>query len=228
MWKELLKIWSSSNLLTEAWEQSYEALEIDKRMFVEAVRVLRESDDDKVNEEIRKLDTKVNKYERDVRRKVMTHCTLGGPSELPPGMVLVSIVIDIERIGDYCKNILDLATDHPQRLEVPAYDATLVEIESGIKDCFGQVVDTLREQDEEMARQVMHNYRKRVSDLCDDMVSDVVSGKTDDLCAADATTLALYARFLKRIYAHLKNILSSVVNPFHRIGYKEKKGGSGQ
>jgi phosphate uptake regulator len=140
-------------------------------------------------------------------------------------MVLVSIVIDIERIGDYCKNILDLAADHPQRLVVPAYDETLVEIETGIKDCFEQVVDTLREHDEEKARVVMHNYRKRVSDLCDDMVSDIVRGKADDMRPGDAAALALYVRFLKRISAHLKNILSSIVNPFHRIGYKEKKTG---
>jgi phosphate transport system protein len=223
MWKQLLQIWRSSNLLTQAWDESYEALEIDRRMFNEAVRVLRESDDDKVDEEIRKLDVQVNRYERDVRRKVMTHCTLVGTSELTPGMVLISIVIDIERIGDYCKNILDLASDHPQRLVVPAYEKQLVDIETGIKECFEQVVVTLREQDEEHAREMMNSYRNYVSDVCDQIVSDVVQGKTDGLSPGDAAALALYARFLKRISAHLKNILSSVVNPFHRIGYKEKK-----
>ena len=33
---------------------------------------------------------------------------------------------------------------------------------------------------------------------------------------------ALYIRFLKRISAHLMNIASSVVNPFDRIGFREK------
>ena len=32
---------------------------------------------------------------------------------------------------------------------------------------------------------------------------------------------ALYLRFLKRIAAHSRNLASSVVNPFHRIGYPE-------
>lgn len=223
MWKQLIQAWQSSNLLAQAWDESYRMLEIDQRMFNEAVRILRESDDDHVDDEIRKLDVQVNKFERDVRRKVMTHCSVVGPSELPGGMVLVSIVIDIERIGDYCKNILDLASAHPQRLLALNYDAALVEIEAGIKQCFEQAVDILRDQDVEAARQVMRTYRKRVSDACDQLVDDVVRGKVDALRSGDAAALALYTRYLKRISAHLKNILSSVVNPFHRIGYKEKK-----
>jgi phosphate uptake regulator len=209
--------------LAQAWDESYEMLRIDQRMFNEAVRVLRESDDDVVNQEIRKLDVKVNKYERDVRRKVMTHCTVVGTSELPGGMVLVSIVIDIERIGDYCKNILDLATAHPTKLIVPNYEPSLRDIETNIKNIFDEAVDILRDQDVDKARQVMEAYRSQVSDTCDQMVSEIVQGKVNNLSCGDATALALYVRFLKRISAHLKNILSSVVNPFHRIGYKEKQ-----
>ena len=33
--------------------------------------------------------------------------------------------------------------------------------------------------------------------------------------------VALYLRFLKRISAHSRNLISSVVNPFDRIGYRE-------
>lgn len=223
MWKQLIQAWQSSNLLSLAWDESYRMLEIDHRMFNEAVRILRESDDDHVDDEIRKLDVQVNKYERDVRRKVMTHCSVVGPSELPAGMVLVSIVVDIERIGDYCKNILDLASAHPQRLQALSYDAALVEIEASIKQCFDQAADVLRDQDTETASQIMRTYRKHISETCDQIVDDVVRGKVDTLRPGDAAGLALYTRYLKRISAHLKNILSSVVNPFHRIGYKEKK-----
>lgn len=113
MWKELTKLWKSHDLLVQAWDQSYEMLEIARAMYFEAVRILRESDDTEINREIRRSDKKVNAYERDVRRKVMTHCALQGPTDLPGGMVLVSIVIDIERIGDYSKNILDLAGPIP-------------------------------------------------------------------------------------------------------------------
>jgi hypothetical protein len=35
----------------------------------------------------------------------------------------------------------------------------------------------------------------------------------------DAVSTAIYARFLKRIAAHLINMLTSVVNPFEFIGF---------
>lgn len=121
------------------------------------------------------------------------------------------------------QNILDLAAAHPQKLNIGAYNEVLSEIEREIKDCFQQAPRILRSHDAEQARQVMLTYRAQVSDTCDQIVEDVVTGKLDDKSASEAATLALYARYLKRISAHLKNVLSSVVNPFHRIGYKEKR-----
>ena len=38
-----------------------------------------------------------------------------------------------------------------------------------------------------------------------------------------AATLAIYLRYLKRVSAHLKNVATSVVNPYHRIGFREKE-----
>jgi hypothetical protein len=32
----------------------------------------------------------------------------------------------------------------------------------------------------------------------------------------------LYLRYLKRMSAHVKNVATSIVNPFHRIGFREK------
>ena len=108
---------------------------------------------------------------------------------------------------------------------MPGYEEQLCDIETRIKGCFHEAVDILHHQEVDKARQVMETYRSQVSDTCDRIVNEIVQGKVDGLSCADAAALALYVRFLKRISAHLKNILSSVVNPFHRIGYKEKKKG---
>ena len=40
--------------------------------------------------------------------------------------------------------------------------------------------------------------------------------------ADTATAVAMYSRYLKRIGAHSRNLISSVVNPFERIGYREE------
>jgi hypothetical protein len=39
---------------------------------------------------------------------------------------------------------------------------------------------------------------------------------------AQTAVVALYVRYLKRVGAHLLKILSSVVNPFERIGYRQQ------
>ena len=44
MWKDLKRLWQSDNLLEQAWEQSYEMLDIDREMFLETIRILRETD----------------------------------------------------------------------------------------------------------------------------------------------------------------------------------------
>ena len=116
MWRELLKLWKQDNLLKQAWDQSFEMLKIAQEMFLESVRILRESDEVEMIQEVKKKDKLVNKYEREVRRKVLTHLTVRGPIDVPAGLVLVTIIIDIERIGDYTKNIFDLAVNHPERL----------------------------------------------------------------------------------------------------------------
>ena len=46
-------------------------------------------------------------------------------------------------------------------------------------------------------------------------------GKIGDLEIGTASAVGLYARYLKRIAAHSRNLISSVVNPFERIGYPE-------
>lgn len=45
----------------------------------------------------------------------------------------------------------------------------------------------------------------------------------DDLTPKKAILATLLLRYIKRIASHLKNVASSVVNPFARLGYKPKE-----
>jgi phosphate uptake regulator len=42
----------------------------------------------------------------------------------------------------------------------------------------------------------------------------------DSLKVREAIVFTLFARYLKRVSAHLGNILTTVINPFHLVGYK--------
>ena len=222
MWRKLRNIWRADNLLEQAWEQSYEMLQIDQEMFLEAVQILRERDDASMSREIRERDKIVNEYEREVRRKVITHCTLAGSTTVPGGMVLVSIIIDIERIGDYTKNIVDLAMLHPAKLKGGAFEDDLEEIERAVKDNFVRTRKCIEKSQAKCALQLLNEY-EWVSKACDKALQGLVEEKDKDLPSSEAVSVALYIRWLKRINAHLRNITTSVVNPFDRIGYQPEE-----
>ena len=145
-----------------------------------------------------------------------------GGINVVPGLVLTSIVIDIERIGDYTKNIVELAVVHPGKLAGGRYEEDLKKIENSVGDIFNQIVSILRSMNKEAARTLIRDnlwIRKR----CDEINLDLIQGKEALLSLGDAVAVALYVRYLKRVEAHLLNILSSVVNPVERIGYREEE-----
>ena len=113
MWKTLIGAFKKHNLYQQALAEACEMLETDGRMFEASVESLRRSDTADIAVDIYKLDKEINRSERDVRKKVMTHLVVSGGTELAHGLALISVVIDIERIGDYTKNIYDLARRHP-------------------------------------------------------------------------------------------------------------------
>jgi Na+/phosphate symporter len=213
----------SEDMLLQAWDASHTMLEVDQEMMLEAVRILRESDDAEINREIRKKDKLVNQYERDVRRMVMTHCSLRGASELPSGMALISIVMDIERIGDLTKNIVDLAVIHPSRLVIPECDEQLKLIEETIKSRFAATIETLQTQDEEQANLLVSTHKEEVTRVASAILDKIIIGDIKSLSAPDAAVAALYLAYMKRIGAHLKNVATSVVHPIEWIGYRRVK-----
>ena len=64
-------------------------------------------------------------------------------------------------------------------------------------------------------------YKENISSQCDAITNDIVKGKIGNLDTGSACAVALYARYLKRIAAHSRNLISSIVNPFEKIGYPE-------
>ena len=223
MWKEIISIFKKDNLYQQAFEEACEMLDTDGRMYTASIESLRQHDSAEIDLDIYALDKEINRSERDVRKKVMKHLMLSGDTQLNSGLALVSVVIDIERIGDYTKNIYDLARSHPKRLKAGSLEAKLQEIEAHITEVFTHAIEAFKEGDEELARQVMEEYKEEISIDCDHMASDVISGKVSDLESPEAAAVVLYVRFLKRIGSHSRNIATSIVNPFHRIGYQEKK-----
>ena len=137
MFKQIFEIFKSDSLYEQALRECHEMLAIDKTMLEASVKSLRSSDSAEIEIDIYAMDKKINEFERDVRRKVMTHLAIGGKDDIGSGLVLVSVVIDIERIGDYTKNIYDLAVNHPKKLEGGVVEDRLQKIEKQGQEHYG-------------------------------------------------------------------------------------------
>lgn len=218
--KELIELWRSDNLLTQALNDSHEMLVSTYQMFRESVKSLRESDKGEIGINIYEKDQMVNKYEQVVRRKVLKHLAITSGVNIVPGLVLVIIVIDIERIGDYTKNIMDLAVAHPKRLTCGNCEVDLGKVERGLTQLFEGVIPALKASDQEAARKLIDSNWWMIK-RCDEVIIHLTTAEDPSLRSSDAVSTAIYARYLKRIGAHLMNITSSIVNPFEKIGFRE-------
>ncbi|MCH8171143.1 MAG: PhoU domain-containing protein [Bacteroidetes bacterium] len=222
MFKELLSVFKSDSLMQRAYDRSYKMLDLTHTMFLQSREVLREKDQKLSDISINDEDLEINKYQKEVRKNVFEHLLLAGTDELASGLVLVSIVIDLERIGDYTKNIVEIATEHTAMLKLGMYDKELVTLENDVIEYFSQASNCFKNSDEVLGRKLLSEYSS-VSRKCDELIMSLLRGEDGTISVSSAVALTLYIRSLKRIYSHLRNIVTSVVNPFHRIGFRPKK-----
>ena len=167
-----------------------------------------------VGAELRATDHRVNESEREIRRELVVHASVHGGIDTPAVLVYMSIVKDIERVGDYAKNLFDVAADGGQLSDVDDIDE-LRSLRDRVSALILQVGETFAERDGERARALLSDGDELL-DLFDDLVSSLVKGEDQ---GPKAVARALTHRYLKRIVAHLMNVLSSVVMPIDRIDY---------
>lgn len=221
MFKEILSILRREDLLTQAMKEVGEILAISELMFRAAIDTIiecKESDID-IYEKDREIDT----FEWDVRRKVMEHLILSDKKgDVSVALFLTDAVRDIERIGDYSKNIFELTKICLEKVIVnDAHAKFFEEIKSQILEMFTLTQSAYNESDVKKAELAIE-LRLRASKKCDEVLNYLASEK--GLPAEHTVVYALLSGYLKRIIAHLKNIASIVVNPFRRMEIRAEEG----
>ncbi|NIM58607.1 MAG: hypothetical protein GTO16_06645 [Candidatus Aminicenantes bacterium] len=221
MFKEWIAIFKKDTLMDRAYKRSYLMLDLTRQMFIRAKESLRYLEDNQVDIDIKDKDLEINKYEREVRRNVFNHLAVSGAAKLPSGLVLVSIIIDIERIGDYTKNIVELALNHSGKLHGGKFEKDLQRVEEAMEENFAKTRDCFESCEEAEALKLLEEY-KWVNPICDKILIGLIKEEDKNIRPGDAVSLAMYFRWLKRINSHMRNIMTSVVNPFDRIGFEPK------
>jgi len=222
LFKDVINLWKADDLLSQSWDESYKMLNLSHEIFQQALIYLRNGENIDTLKTLKMRDKEINEFQRDVRRKVLTHYAVEqDTSNMADGLILINMVVDIERIGDYCKNILDLAINHDQSIKSSEISEDLAMIEEEAKSRFEKTIQEIQAQDVEIAQSLMEGYKEQMTGKADEIVNGILKDELHFGSEARTASIALYTRYLKRIGAHLKNITTTLVNPFDAIGYKE-------
>ena len=163
------------------------------------------------------MDDIVDDGERMVRRTILEHLSINPQQDLVASLVLVSMVQDVERIGDFARGLNELSTlaKSPRGGE---FNDELRSLASRIRPNLEICEKAFREDDIEQARQVITSHTRIKADLNEYSRRIAESDLTADM----AVVYGSAARILRRVSAHLSNIASSVVQPFDRMRHGDE------
>jgi phosphate uptake regulator len=166
-------------------------------------------------------DRELNRAERRIRKRIIVHLVTGeGGGRVVKALLVMNIVRDLERVGDYSKNLSQIFRDGGAPLP-PAGDPEADELRA------------LRHEVEAMARGAgpaflasgpteAARWIRTGKALCrrsDALITAVAGGSRS---AAETTTLVLAARYYKRIAGHLMNVLTGAVMPLHKLDFYDE------
>ncbi len=216
VFKEIIKIWKKENLLKQSLKSVEEMFEHSEFMFKNSVTALMHNTKTEIN--VYKKDKILNKLEIETRRKIFEHLTINPVQDTAASLILVEVIRDLERIGDFSKNIVEINMMYPKKFGKDKYIKILVDTGDKVFKMFNATKKSFKECDKEEANKIVNLHKDVITKTIDKLIENIMNDKK--IKVKEAVAYVLLARYLKRISAHLMNIASSVVNPFHRIRHR--------
>ena len=218
---ELLSIFRTNNPLRAIGDNFAKMFTITNEMTISAGNMLFEGN---ANPESRTLlyqkDREVNKLQRTIRKKVVAHMSVAGNrTDVPYCLLLMSLVKDVERLGDYAKNLSEVIDLRHSVLPDDEITSELGEIRSGVESAYQLSLDVFTTSNSERAIELIAQGRD-LAHRCDALLGKISRSQYD---AASTTAAVLATRYYKRIDSHVLNILSAVVMPLHKVDYFDEK-----
>ncbi|MBL7140363.1 MAG: PhoU family transcriptional regulator [Planctomycetes bacterium] len=221
MLRELLAAWRGRDALTRMFEEFDQMLDETHWMFQRAVEVFFSRVDwQAFQDPIYERDKKVNKFERSIRAQIVKHLTIQPQTNLAACLVLMSVVKDAERIGDYCKNIFEVGKFYTREFTTKRYIEPLERMRAQVDEMFTLTTEAFGASDGDKAYRVIKQFRG-LGKECDRLIQDLLQQR-DHVPTDEGVAYSLLARHIKRIGAHLSNIATAVVAPVHRLDYVDE------
>jgi Na+/phosphate symporter len=163
------------------------------------------------------MDDTIDEAERRVRRTILQHLAVNPQQDLVASLVLVSMVQDAERIGDFARGLVELVKMARSARTGP-YADELRELAARVRPLFPLTERAFRDADVSDAQQVVRAHASLREALKDYRTRLAQSDLTADM----AIVYAGAAQILRRVGAHLSNIASTVVQPYDRIRHLDE------
>ena len=222
--EEVADIWTKKPILDHAYKDALYMLQGDKFMFNEVCNVLisgvtiRKAHGDKnIVEVIDAEDERINSYAQKLRNRIMEYLAANSAPNVASALILTSIIIDLERLGDYTKDLARMTLLKPVEMK-GKYFAAICNVKNNILKMFELTANAFENKDKEKASTVMH-MNSDVRKATDDVLLKLDTDK--NLAGHYGVVYAFYIRFFRRVSAHLENIASSVIAPFPYLGFKK-------
>jgi len=220
MFANLSRFWKGGAFVAKALEEFKQMLDSTEKMYtLVRARLLEEAQEPGLEEQIREIDKGVNDAQRDIRKRIIEHLSLQPTVDVNACLLLMSVVKDAERLGDYAKNLYEVTQLQDKPMDVELFRRYFDDLDQEVSTLFRLTREAFVESDETKA-QMAWGYENKVAKWCDNVVKEVAKS---DLSVNEAVCFTLIARHFKRIVAHLVNIATSVVLPLSDLDYFDEK-----
>jgi len=216
MLKQLIAIWKQEPFVKKMVEKFGEMLSDGEYAYNCAWQVfLGKAITEQLQRECHEKDTAINSHEREIRRILLEHLSLHPKHDVSGCLVMMSMVKDAERIGDYAKNIFEVGIMMEGSSKDMKFLERLSATQSKIAEHFPKLRKAFLESDHDLANQLLDEYAPIKSE-CNSILHDLFS---EQLPTREAVATALISRYLKRINSHMSNIASGIIYPLDQIDF---------
>jgi phosphate transport system protein len=214
MIRQIIQALRTHGVMVEVEKNIRSMVDLARGVFSASVHAL--LDQQEVEFDLYARDREINLLVVEIRRKIVEHLNISACHNVGGELVLLKVINDLERVGDYSKNLLDLARMLPAPLGDDFYLQRFRERYGKVEGFFEKVLRALFDGDEDAAREVIKGHLE-INASCEELVEKLMHD--ENIRAQPAIAYALTARYFKRVSSHLKNVASTAVNPFSHVGY---------
>jgi len=216
MLRQIVALWKGERHMKKVVGEFGEMLSDTEYLFINAWEALTgPAPIDKIPQPFYDRDIAVNSREREIRRMLVQHLSIYSKPDISGCLAMMSLVKDAERIGDYSKNIFELAVMLQGVVEGMKYLERLSSTQGKIADRFPLLKMAFLESDEKAAKKILKDYAP-IKGECNTILSDLLS---EELSTREAVATSLLSRYLKRINSHMSNIASGIIYPLDQIDF---------